>query len=510
MSRFTKSNKSINTTVNHEGAVAYKIGDELELYSLVCTFGLTNKFYETATDQMNRLRSLIGKVSPEFVAKLAIYAREKMYLRTVPVVMAVELAKVHQGDNTVSRMVKRIVQRVDEITELLGYYSISNKRKGTKKLGKVSNQLKKGIKDIFESDKFNEYHYGKYNRKTDVRVRDALFLTHPKPQSKEQKVLFDKITTDTLAVPYTWETELSEAGQADSPATTKKAVWEKLIDSEKVGYMALLRNLRNIIQAEVSQAHFDKVCNRIGDAEQVARSKQLPFRFLSAYRMLVGMGERFWGDTIKVPEGLNQMYVNQVVEALELAMVASAQNLPDFGNSVFATDVSGSMMHSVSPRSVVELYDVGSVLCMMAYMRSNHSVSGMFGNSWEVFDFPKDNILRNANEIRKIEGRVGYSTNGYKVIEWANNQKMDFDNFYIFTDCQLYGGSITKEWQKYKARNPNAKLYLFDLGGYGTTPLNIKSNDVYLISGWSDKIFQVLDNISKGGSAVDAVNQVDF
>jgi len=237
MSKFAKSTKGVNTTTNHEGAIAYKIGDEMELYSLVCTFGLQNKFYESAKDQMDRLRELIKKVSPIFVAKLAVYARTQMYLRSIPLVLAVELAKLHQGDDTVSKMVKRIIQRADEITELLSYYILANNRTGTKKLGKVSAQLKKGIKDIFESDRFNEYHFGKYNRKTDVRFRDALFLTHPKPQSDEQKVLFDKITKDTLETPYTWEVRLSEAGQASTPVTTKKAVWEELIDSTFEGWV---------------------------------------------------------------------------------------------------------------------------------------------------------------------------------------------------------------------------------------------------------------------------------
>ncbi len=237
MSRFTQPTQGSNTTTNHEGAKAYKLSPEMELYSLVCTFGLQPKFYESDGPQLERLRALIRKVPPVFVAKLAIYAREKMNLRTVPVVMTVELAKFHQGDSTVSKMVERTVQRADEITELLGYYAVSNNRTGTKKLDKVSNQLKKGIKNVFESGRFGEYHFGKYSRKTDVRFRDALFLTHPKPQSDEQKALFDKITQDNLDVPYTWETQLSEAGKADSPKTTKRAVWEELIDSGYDGWI---------------------------------------------------------------------------------------------------------------------------------------------------------------------------------------------------------------------------------------------------------------------------------
>ncbi len=513
MSRFNTSTQGRYTTTNYEGAKAYTLSPEMELYTLTCTFALQPKFYESSNDQLDRLRGLIRNVSPLFVAKLAIYAREKMYLRTVPVVMAVELAKIHQGDSTISRLVGRIVQRADEINELLGYYTVTNNRTGTKKLGKVSNQLKKGIKEVFESGRFQEYHFGKYNRSTDVKFRDALFLTHPKPQTPEMRTLFGKIVNDTLDTPYTWETQLSEAGQASSPGTTKKAVWEELIDSGKLGYMGLLRNLRNIIQENVSQGHIDTVCGRIGDPEQVKRSKQLPFRFLSAYRMLKGMGKArgYWGqDKIIIPEGLNQSYVNQVVAALESAMTASAENLPFFKRSLFATDVSGSMMMSVSPKSVVEGYDVGTVLCMMADSRSSHSISGMYGDEWKPLDFPKKNILANANEIREREGSVGYETHFYKVLEWALDNNYSFDNIYCFTDAQLYGGDVVKLWNQYKSLHPEATLTIIDIAGYGQVSLDIRENDVYLVAGWSNDIFNVIENIKNGSDAIDTINRIEL
>ena len=82
MSKFNTKNTTV--TKNHEGAKAYSLSSEMELYSLVCTSILSNKFYESETEQMDRIKQLISKVSPEFVAKLAVYAREKMYLRSTP------------------------------------------------------------------------------------------------------------------------------------------------------------------------------------------------------------------------------------------------------------------------------------------------------------------------------------------------------------------------------------------------------------------------------------------
>lgn len=93
--------------VNHEGVPAYRLTPELELYAAVVTASLGNRFYEGAGERISRIRTLIPKVDPLFVARLAVYTREKMHLRSVPVVLGVELAKVHSGDQLVSRMIAR-------------------------------------------------------------------------------------------------------------------------------------------------------------------------------------------------------------------------------------------------------------------------------------------------------------------------------------------------------------------------------------------------------------------
>lgn len=116
-------------------------------------------------------------------------------------------------------------------------------------------------------------------------------FVHPKAKDDGQQVLFDKIVKDELQTPYTWEVELSVLGQQkyESVALKKQAVkakWEELIMSNKLGYMAVLRNMRNILEAGVSNEALNKMCSYISNANAVANSRQLPFRFLSAYREL--------------------------------------------------------------------------------------------------------------------------------------------------------------------------------------------------------------------------------
>lgn len=505
--KFNTKTVEKNSITNYEGATAYKISPALELYSSVVTFSLSNTFYEKADDRITRLRELIAQNNPEFVAKLAIYAREKMYLRSVPLVLAVELAKAHKGDDLVSRLVSRIVKRADEITELLAYYQAANERTNVKKLNKLSKQLQKGLAVSF--NKFDEYQFAKYNRDAEIKLRDALFLVHPKAKDENQQALFDKIVNDNLQVPYTWETELSKQGQSefaneDEKQNAFRNKWQELIDSNKLGYMALLRNLRNILTANVSQEYIKKIAQRIADEKEVENSKQLPFRFLSAFRELE-----------KVPSP----YVQILLSALEEAMKIAIKNLKGFDEDttvLIACDVSGSMMIPISPRSSVQAYDIGLVLGMLLQYSSKSVMSGIFGDTWKIINLPKDNILSNVQTLRQRNGEVGYSTNGYLVIKDILKRKQKVDKVMIFTDCQLWNSNNSNEnianyWQQYKKEvAPKAKLYLFDLAGHGQMPLQIKDNDVNLVAGWSDKVFEVMEAIENGETTLSQIDKIEF
>lgn len=172
------------------------------------------------------------------------------------------------------------------------------------------------------------------------------------------------------------------------------------------------------------------------------------------------------------------------------------------------------MCHPISPRSTVECYDIGLMLAMLLKSRCRRVVSGIFGDRWKVVNMPGDNILQSATELRKLNGKVGYSTNGFKVIDYLVENKIIIDKVMFFTDCQLWnstGGntSIERSWNRYRQIAPNAKLYIFDLAGYGQSPLKIINSGVYLIAGWSDKVFDVLSAVEKGESAVEKIMSVE-
>ncbi len=490
--------------INYAGEKAFVLTPQLELYTAVATAALNDQFYEGATGKLDRLRQLIAKNDAAFVAKLAVYAREQMYLRSVPLVLAVELAKQQSGNDAVGKLTNRVVQRADEITELLAYYALANERKDVKKLNKLSKQLQKGLAAAF--NKFDEYQFAKYNRDAEVKLKDALFLVHPKAKDEAQQVLFDKIVKDELQVPYTWEVELSALGQqkydsAELKQAAVKVKWEELIASNKVGYMAIMRNLRNILEAEVSKAALNKVCEFIANEKAVANSKQLPFRFLAAYREL---------------KELKNGRVSKVLDALEQAVLYSAANIAGYDENtkvVIAADVSGSMQKPISAKSKVLLFDIGLMMEILLQNRCENAITGMFGDTWKVINVPKKNILANVQEFYRREGEVGYSTNGYLVVKDLLKRNKAVDKVMLFTDCQLWNSnnsteSIAALWKEYKKIAPAAKLYLFDLAGYGNTPLNVQRDDVFLIAGWSDKIFNVLNAIEKGNTAIEMIDAI--
>jgi len=514
--RFAKKKKGTHIEINYEGEKAWKLTPKMELYTLVCTASLQKKFYTEANEAIVRLKELILKTPAEFVIKLAIYAREKMYLRSIPLVLAVELCKVCKNSKLVENLVERVIQRADELTEIMAYFQEANERGGVKKLNKLPHSLTRGIGRAF--NKFDRYSLEKYNRNQEIKLRDVLFLTHPKAKSEEQQKIFDELTSDSLPVPRTWEVLVSEASKLGKG---KKEVWEEVVDMwvevekkevKKVkNYFAIVRNLRNILEAGVSPEHLEKISLALSNEKAVLNSKLLPFRFFSAYREIAGTGE---------------FKSSAVMECLEEAIKVSTENIKGFDpntNILIACDMSGSMQHSLSPKSKIQYFEIGLVLGMLLQNKCKSVITGLFGEDWKVVQLPRVNILANTHKLANMIGEVGHSTNGYKAIRWLNENKKIADKVFLFTDCQLwdsdevfwgFGDTIKKhstlkdEWEKYKKIAPEAKLYVFDMAGYGVSPIDNTRRDVYLIAGWSEKVFEVLDSLEEGGKNLSEIEKI--
>ena len=585
-------------TTNHEGALAWRMTPEWELYTtVVTTMGVEDKFYEGGEERVRRIADLVRKVEPEFVAQLAVYTREEMHLRSVPLLLLVELANCHQGDSLVSKAVGRTIQRADEITELLMCYLW---RTGKSDLSGLSCQLRKGLAEAF--NKFDEYQFAKYNRKNrKVTLRDALALVHPKPKDDRQADIFRKIKSDTLETPVTWETELSAVGQRhfdseEEKEEAKREVWRKLVQSHRLGYMATLRNLRNMLKLGMDEETIQMACDYISNPEAVRKSKQLPFRFLSAFLELMDtsdlrkiipevqksvekMRQGYFRKTVRVvkrfyaisdrslfnltdfakqlgirptmrhysyrtkkwkycehPTEKDMEFLESqekkllalrhtqeknanVLHSLESAVCHTAENIPGFDENtrvLLASDTSGSMLSPVSENSSVMNYHIGLLLSMLMRHRCKNVVTGMFASDWKAVDMSSESILQSTADMVSRCGEVGYATNGYKVIEWLIKQHREMDKVMLFTDCQLWNSEfrfhnahLAEYWDRYKREvAPHARLYIFDLTGYGQSPISMERDDVFCIAGWSDKVFDILAAVERGKSAIDEIRRI--
>lgn len=309
----------------HEGGVAKHINPELQLRRSVMSCMLwEGEFYESGESIAKRIAETIPKVDPEKVAQIAIEAREQMKLRHVPLLIVREMARLPEHKKFVAETLYRIIQRADELAEFVSIYWKDGKQP-------LSAQVKKGLAKAFT--KFNEYALAKYNRDGAVKLRDVLFLCHAAPTGIEQAELWKRLIDGTLATPDTWEVSLSDSNDKRS----KKEKWETLLKENKLGALALLRNLRNFGQESVDD---DLVIKAL---KEVKVQRVLPFRFIAAAR-----------------------YAPHFEPYIEEAMLKCLEsNEKMYGHTVILIDVSCSMDAKISGKSDITRLDAACGVAML-------------------------------------------------------------------------------------------------------------------------------------------------
>ena len=479
-------------TINKAGGSAFQLNEKAALVTAVLTTFINEpKFYGDNTQDLVKTARDMVKTDPEFVAKLAAYARAEFHMRTVSHVLAGEVAKGAKGHQCVRKMIRKVIERPDDMTNIIAYHldTFGARKKNPTAKVKVSDNpiprgLRRGIADIF--GKFDEYALAKYKGTDDkVKLRDVLLLTRPKPANDAQAALWKKLIEGTLEVPETRETVLSEKGQS-------KETWEGLIDSG-MGYMAILRNLKNMLENKISATHLTKVLNRLRDPEQVRKSKQLPFRFYAAYKMVQATGLSKAGD---------------VLGAIEDALAVSFENLPRLkGTTAIVVDESGSMSTALSENSSICYREVGNLLAGAAGKFCEHVVTIPFGQTAKALILsPRSSIFDNMSKMEN--SGVGHSTNLHEAFSVIDKLDVKLDRVIIFSDMQAYGDSAyswmsvtngSQDWtNRYRVKVPGLWIHSVDLAGHGTT--KICGNKVNLIAGWSDKVLNFIHSVEEGGA----------
>jgi len=175
------------------------------------------------------------------------------------------------------------------------------------------------------------------------------------------------------------------------------------------------------------------------------------------------------------------------------------------GVSLIAMDISNSMKRPVHPGGSAQRFDVAPLLAGIWKSKGYSVHTGIIGNTWKHLDLPVRPVLGAVHQFHSKEGEAGYGINAHLVLQDLLRRKQAVDRVLIFTDCRLWrsrgfnqsaNADIAEAWRQYRhAIAPHAKLYLFDLAGYGSEPLECPGDDVFLIAGWKDNVFDVLANL---------------
>ena len=415
----------------HEGGRARHLSPELALRrSVLACLLWESQFYEDGVEIAGRIHHLVPKVAAEKVAALALEAREQMKLRHAPLLLVREMARHASHRALVAETLARVVQRADELAEFVAIYW---------KDGKVplSVQVKKGLAAAFP--KFDEYALAKYDRPGAVKLRDVLFLCHARPRDAAQAEAWKRLVAGELATPDTWEVALS-AGRE------KRTAWEQLLRDEKLGALALLRNLRNLREARVDE---DLV---LASLRHMSTARVLPFRFLAAAR-----------------------YAPQWEEALEQAMLRSLAGREKLaGRTLLLVDVSGSMDEALSGRSEMQRVDAACGLAIL--LRQIAGQVSVYSFSSRLVEVParRGFALRDALVASQEHGAT-YLGRALQELE----AKEKYDRLVVVTDEQAHD----------HVPLPRGRGYLVNVASYKN---GVGYGPWTHIDGWSESVIEYI------------------
>jgi len=386
----------------HEGARARVITPEQALRRSVLSCMLwEGEFYEDGVQIAGRIQELVPQVAAEKVAALAVEARERMKLRHAPLLLVREMARHATHRGLVSETLARVIQRADELSEFVAIYWAQGRQP-------LSAQVKKGLAAAF--GKFDEYALAKYDRAGAVRLRDVLFLCHARPVDEAQAALWKRLVSNELLTPDTWEVALSAAGRGEG--ANKRAVWERLLAERKLGAMALLRNLRNLHQAGVSEELV------LAALSTLKTDRVLPFRFLAAARSAPQ-----WEDALETA----------MFRALEARNVdGRAAQLA--GHTVLLVDVSGSMEAPLSRRSEMRRTDAAYGLAILLREIAGKVTIYTFSDHAQLVPSRRGMALRDA--LDKSQPHSGTMLGA--ALKHVETESRGFDRLIVITDEQSH------------------------------------------------------------------------
>lgn len=397
--------------------------------------------YESGISTTDNIKNLIPQVEPQKVFDIAVEARTKQKLRHVPLFIVREMARIDSHKKLVGKLLPLIIRRADELTEFIALYWKDGKQP-------LSKQVKIGLAKAF--DNFDEYQFAKYNRDEQIKLRDVLFMVHPNPGQKSE--LFKRIADNNLETPDTWEVALS-AGK------DKKESWTRLIKEGRLGGLAFLRNLRNMVDAKVDRSTIQH------GFETINARWLLPLNYLSAAK--------------HAPDWERE------IETLMLKGFSQAPKLS--GYTIFVVDVSGSMRASISSKSEFTRLDAAAAMALIASETCEHvAIYATAGNDYtRIHQTAKVKPRRGfalCDEIRQCTHTLGgggiFTRQCLEYIKEHETQTPD--RIIIFSDSQDCDHPDRRIPKPFGVRN-----YIVDVSA-NSHGINYDGVWTAEISGWSE------------------------
>ncbi len=425
-----------NTARTHEGAPAVPPKTSLaELRRAVSSCLLwEDQFYEGGVAIADRIADLVaGQSNAAAVMALAIEARQQMNLRHAPLWLIAALVRngaARAEHGILPGDLAQVIKRADEPGELLAMIWKDGKRP-------IPAVVKKGIAEAF--GQFDAYQLAKYDRASAVRLRDVLRLVHPKPRDDEQAAMWKALLDGTLPAPDTWEVALS--GGAD-----KAEAFTRLITDGKLGYLALLRNLRKMAEVGVDA---DLVKAAI-IARKGARFV-LPFRYIAAARA-----------------------APQFEPALDEALCAAVEGMPVLpGKTAVLVDVSGSMNARLSAKSDLTRMDAACALASVI-----HGDLRVFSFSNDLVEVPPRRGMAGVDAVRRSQAHGG--TRLGAALDQVN-RRFAYDRVIVVTDEQSH--------DRVGGPRPGTRGYMINTASYRN---GVGYGDWTRIDGFSENVLRFI------------------
>jgi 60 kDa SS-A/Ro ribonucleoprotein len=492
-------------TTNAEGGEAFVPADpRFALYKRTINQLLEGLFYESDAEQLAavvRRFDAAASEDPEFVLKLAAYARQELSLREIPQGLLVLAAnddrfKDESPDSLVREWAPAIIQRMDETATAL---AVHDQLFG----GTAPWPLRRGIEDALV-EMADAYTLGKYElSRREVTLHDVFNRVHPEPVDAEQEALFERFMrgnlddypdVEPLPPPNTWETVISDRGN------TREA-WETLIQDEAytLPIFASIRNLRNMLEAGVDE---ELIVEHLS-LDAVRHAPLYPFRYYQAYRALQDAG-------LRAPS---------VERWLEDAIDVATEQVPDgLGETFVAVDLSGSMEGPLSRHSTLRLKEIGALFG--AILAEQGARVGVFGSDYDTVSMHPDTpVLQRQAAVMARDDDVGNATNGWKAIQALREDGDAVERIVIFTDMQIWDSTlgtarddrtVKAEFDAYRAAVADeAALYMIDLASYGDLVIPEGYENVYNISGWSENVLTFIEHAEQPLAVIDEIDAVE-